>query len=82
MQQIGWANAGHLGAMKQLGTSLRHGDRPLDIDELLRTGTNPIFERSDDWASCSWFYLDRPVSGLPELAPVAERSAGLDRLTP
>ncbi len=36
------------------------------------------FERAgDDWASCSWFYLDRPENGLPALAPVAERIAGL-----
>lgn len=36
-----------------------------------------IFERADDWSSCAYFYLDRPVNGLPPLAPVRERVAGL-----
>ncbi len=35
------------------------------------------FYRSDDVSSIAYFYLDRPVSGLPALQPVAERVAGL-----
>jgi hypothetical protein len=35
------------------------------------------FYRSDDVSSIAYFYLDRPVSGLPVLQPVAERVAGL-----
>jgi hypothetical protein len=36
-----------------------------------------LFERADDWSSCCYFYLDRPENGLPALAPVAARTAGL-----
>jgi hypothetical protein len=36
-----------------------------------------LFERQDDWSSCVWFYLSAPESGLPKLAGVAERIAGL-----
>ena len=37
-----------------------------------------LFERADDWSSCSYFYLEKPDSGLPPLAPVALRVAGLE----
>ena len=36
-----------------------------------------LFERADDWSSCAYFYLDRPENGLPALAPVRARIAGL-----
>ncbi len=32
-----------------------------------------LFERCDDWSSCAYFYLDRPVSDLPEILPVEQR---------
>lgn len=35
------------------------------------------FYRSDDVSAVALFYLDRPESGLPPLAPVAERTAAL-----
>ena len=35
------------------------------------------FERSDDWSSCVYFYLDKPVSGLPPIDAVEKRTAGL-----
>lgn len=37
-----------------------------------------LFERQDDWSSCAYFYLDRPENDLPALAPVEERTAGLE----
>jgi hypothetical protein len=42
------------------------------------TRTDGKFERSDDWSAVAYFYLDRPENGLPPLAPVAERVAGLE----
>jgi hypothetical protein len=36
-----------------------------------------LFERQDDWCATAWFYLDRPESGLPRLAPYQERVADL-----
>ena len=62
--------------------SLRRAGRHLILagkagtEELdLRVGG--IFERADDWSSCAYFYLDRPENGLPRLAPVQDRIAGL-----
>ncbi len=37
-----------------------------------------LFERSDDWSSCAYFYLDRPENDLPALAPIEQRVAGLE----
>lgn len=48
---------------------------PLNAPGLFDGHTN--FLRSDDVAAVAYFYLDRPVSGLPPLAPVAERVAAL-----
>lgn len=31
-----------------------------------------LFEREDDWCSCAYFYLDKPVNGLP-LLPLESR---------
>jgi hypothetical protein len=35
------------------------------------------FYRQEDYCATAYFYLDKPVSGLPALAPVAERVKGL-----
>ena len=35
------------------------------------------FYRSDDVSATAYFYLDRPVNGLPPIQPVAKRTAGL-----
>jgi hypothetical protein len=55
------------------------GRKELDLSE--EGGSEPfgLFERADDWSSCAYFYLDRPESGLPLLAAVGERLAGLSR---
>jgi hypothetical protein len=36
-----------------------------------------IFERQDDWASCCYFYLNRPENSLPALAALNHRTGGL-----
>ncbi len=36
-----------------------------------------LFERSDDWSSCSYFYLGATENELPAIAPVGERIAAL-----
>lgn len=37
-----------------------------------------LFEREDDWSSCTYFYLDKPVSKLPELPPIKNRTKDLN----
>ena len=53
------------------------GGAPLDMGQAVAANGYGLFERRDDWSSCAWFYLDRPVNDLPPLAPVAERTVGL-----
>jgi fermentation-respiration switch protein FrsA (DUF1100 family) len=57
--------------MARRGDTLYHGEAPVDMASV------GIFERQDDWSSCTWFYLDRTTNGLPALAPVGERTVGL-----
>jgi len=49
------------------------GLKPRDLQN------NPagLFERCDDYSSCAYFYLDRPMNNLPELAPLGQRLGGL-----
>ncbi len=74
VQQIGYLADHSRGGIARTGRRLiraGEGDLPMDIR------TDGKFERSDDWSSCVYFYLDRPVNGLPPLAPARERTAGL-----
>ena len=78
IQQIGYLGGGAKDAdrlaLVQAGRRLTRagaGDDALDLEK------GGLFERADDWSSCSYFYLDRPENGLPALAPVAERVMGL-----
>ncbi|HKG55523.1 MAG TPA: glycoside hydrolase family 172 protein [Anaerolineales bacterium] len=36
-----------------------------------------LFEREDDWSSCSYFYLDKPENRLPPLVSIGNRTQGL-----
>lgn len=77
IQQIGccWTKE-QIAQLRDSGIRLFQGDEPLDMDAVAARGFG-IFERSDDWSSCSYFYLDQPISNLPPLAPYGERVAGL-----
>ncbi|HMP77290.1 MAG TPA: DUF2961 domain-containing protein [Kiritimatiellia bacterium] len=77
MQQLGCWDHASLSQMAGNGLSLMLGDTAVDMQARVREKSSGLFERQDDWSSCAWFYLDQPASGLPELAPVAERVAGL-----
>ena len=74
MQQIGYLADHSRGGLVRTGRRLtRAGAGDVEMD-LTADGK---FERSDDWSSCAYFYLDRPENGLPALAPVSDRIAGL-----
>lgn len=74
MQQIGYLAPHSREPILRAGRTLyRAGPGQVEMD-LSRDGK---FERSDDWSSVAYFYLDRPESPLPPIAPVAERTAGL-----
>jgi len=74
IQQIGYLADHSRGGIARTGRRLvraGEGDVPMDITK------DGKFERSDDYSSVAYFYLDRPENGLPALAPVAERVEGL-----
>ena len=74
MQQIGYLADHSRGGIVRTGRRLiRAGEGEVEMD----SKADGKFERSDDWSSCAYFYLDRPENGLPALAPVSERVAGL-----
>jgi hypothetical protein len=74
MQQIGYLGDHSRGTLVREGRRLyRAGAGAVALD-ITRDGK---FERTDDWSSCAYFYLDRPDNSLPLLAPVAQRTAGL-----
>jgi hypothetical protein len=74
MQQIGYLADHSRGGITRTGRKLfRAGEGWVEMD----TSKDGKFERRDDWSSCAYFYLDRPENGLPALAPVAARVAGL-----
>ncbi len=76
IQQIGYLGGGATDrdrlALAQSGHRLTRAGAGDDALDLVKGG---LFERADDWSSCSYFYLDRPENGLPALAPVAQRIA-------
>jgi len=77
LQQIGflWSNNGTpekplLPPIYRAGEGLQE----LDLKHLPQVN---LYERADDYSSCTYFYLDRAENGLPALAPVSERTRGL-----
>jgi len=74
MQQIGYLADHSRGGLVREGRRLyRAGPGRVEFD-ITKDGK---FERSDDWSSCAYFYLDRPENNLPPLAPAAQRLQGL-----
>ncbi|HEX8319367.1 glycoside hydrolase family 172 protein [Longimicrobium sp.] len=74
MQQIGYLADHSRGGLIRTGKRIyRAGEGMVEMN----LAENGKFERSDDWSSTAYFYLDRPENGLPALAPIAARTAGL-----
>jgi hypothetical protein len=77
LQQIGfvWSNDGT--PDKVLAPPIYgagEGLHELDLKHLPQVN---LFERADDYSSCTYFYLDRAENGLAPLAPPSERMKGL-----
>jgi hypothetical protein len=79
IQQIGGAFPSFVHAMRDQGVKLIGAGpdtgAPLDMDMVGKPSA--IFERQDDWASCCYFYLNRPENSLPALAALNHRTGGL-----
>ena len=74
--------------MQQIGYLAPHSRAPIIYNnrKLIEAGAErkPLdttkqgrFERSDDWSSCVYFYLDKPTDELPPIDSVEKRIAGL-----
>lgn len=74
--------------MQQIGYLAEHSRPPLIENKrtLYRAGAGRVpmdmtkdgkFERSDDWSSTVYFYLDKPTNNLPPIDSVEKRTAGL-----
>lgn len=75
IQQIGCWDPNTIASLHGLGRTLHLGDDAVDMVDAVAKNAYGLFERTDDWSSCAYFYLDRPESSLPDLAAVAERLA-------
>ncbi|HEV2707379.1 MAG TPA: glycoside hydrolase family 172 protein [Pyrinomonadaceae bacterium] len=74
MQQIGYLADHSRGGLVREGKKLYRAGPGLVEKDLREDGK---FERSDDWSSCAYFYLDRPENNLPKLDAAERRMAGL-----
>ena len=77
IQQIGCWDPESIVLMQNAGVGLMLGEMPIDMVQAATVGGYGIFERQDDWCSCAYFYLHTAENGLPELAPLPARLAGL-----
>jgi hypothetical protein len=88
IQQIGCWGPGSREAFLKSGRTIfaaGPGPKPVDFHAPVKEElTDPferneygLFERSDDWSSCAYFYLDRPDNDLPPIDPVEKRVEGL-----
>jgi len=50
-----------------------------DIDDPALPDNWTNFYRQDDWSAAAYFYLDKPESNLPDIAPVQDRIEGLNK---
>lgn len=89
MQQIGCWGPGSREQFPRAGRTIFSAGpemKPVDFTAPIKEElTDPfarneygLFERSDDWSSCAYFYLDRPGHELPALDPVEKRISGLE----
>ena len=74
MQQIGYLADHSRGAIVREGRKLYRAGPGLVEKDVREDGK---FERSDDWSSCAYFYLDRAENNLPKLEAAEKRMAGL-----
>ena len=80
IQQLGWWGPDIRRDPHKTGTPILHAGKDLTPFKFSPDGStkeNALFERQDDWSSCVWFYLDKPVNNLPPIDPAEKRIAGL-----
>lgn len=74
MGQIGYLADHSRGGLVREGRKIFRAAPGRIVKDLREDGK---FERSDDWSSCAYFYLDKPENTLPKLDAVSRRIEGL-----
>ena len=78
IQQIGCCFGKYKEKFREAGIMLYQNDgstEPKHVDDF----EGWLFERyGDDWASCVYFYLNKPKNGLPDIESAKDRKSGLD----
>jgi len=76
MQQIGWCSSETRDVLKKCDPPILRagaGSHPVDFSGANGQSWNGLFERQDDWSSCAYFYLDKPMSDLSACMPFDKR---------
>jgi len=77
IQQIGCCFGRYKEKFRQAGIDLYQTDNST-VAQNADDFQGWLFERhGDDWASCVYFYLDKPVNALRTIAPASDRASGL-----
>lgn len=82
IQQIGYGGKADMAEHMEAGESktiMPAGEGKIcsSVEEIEQHPGPDYFERQDDWSAVAYLYLDKPSSGLPEIAAYEERVAGL-----
>jgi hypothetical protein len=77
IQQIGIILPQDVEGLRNAQTPMYKAGTGLVEMDLTRFQLFELFEREDDWSSCSYFYLDKPENSLPPLASIEDRLEGL-----
>ena len=77
IQQIGILLPENVEAFRNSQTPIYKAGKGLIEMDTTQLQLFQLFEREDDWSSCSYFYLDKPESQLPPLATIEDRIKGL-----
>lgn len=73
IQQIGCWDPVAMPWLVYKNTILRTTGETIDSSSSGKLEKYGLFERSDDWSSCAYFYLNTPDNSLPEIEPVEKR---------
>ncbi len=65
IQQIGYAGENEIKAMAKMKNTYYYNNEGMKAVDFNDDVKNLLFERSDDWASCAYFYLSVPENNLP-----------------